>query len=165
MRKKMIQPCSTNLKMSSRHHKLCGLCLSCTRLTTDEDCPERQNPEDVSIPKYTKSLFWDRTWKSEGMKDMKVQFIIALWLYGYMAIRLYGHSCSWLDALVSRCHTPQGLGIQLTLLSVTDAPVGGVRCVEDMPRRLGDLRGNSARRSTKVSLSSTRSTAVARWTC
>ena len=29
-----------------------------------------------------------------------------------------------------------GLGIQLTLLSVTDTPVGGVRCVEDMPQAI-----------------------------
>lgn len=147
---------STMAKLSYRHHKLCGLCLSCTRLTTDEDCPERQNPEDVSIPTYTKSLFWDRKWKSEGMKDMKVQFIIALWLYyGYMAILVHGLMPSY--PLFTRLvhYTPQ-LGIQLTLLSVTDAPVGGVRCVEDMPRRLGDRRGNSARRSTKLSLSSTR---------
>ena len=38
--------------------------------------------------------------------------------------------------MYTHMYTPQ-LGIQLTLLSVTDAPVGGVRCVEDMPRRLG----------------------------
>ena len=70
---------------------------------------------------------------------MKVQFIIALWLYyGYMAILVHGLMPSY--PLFTRLvhYTPQ-LGIQLTLLSVTDAPVGGVRCVEDMPLQ-GDLR-------------------------
>ena len=69
--------------LSPGHHKLCGLCLSCTRLTTDEDGPQRTShvsviQEDVSLyvsipfsPIKFHEIDLDRILRRK-MKDMKV---------------------------------------------------------------------------------------------